>query len=494
MTDALVSTLFGVQLTALDGPVKRANLAAMMVQDAQEGVFREELEYPANVRGRLLYVLHSRLRYVRLLALATLICLYCYQTPAWCSNFEPFPGAIHVGGCSFERSSTLTATEASGAGAPPAEEPMIPVSGVALATGTRLTLESFGLAVLAFDSLLEFSVTGPTSGARFRLASLALLCGNLMLDMTFTPPWSLSPYLHVALVGLYDHTIANSFRRTLLHILPALLEVLSTLVAFLVCAAWLGAALFGDLEAGKESFGSFGEALYNMFITLTGANYPDIKQALFAYSRWTYLYFLGFLLVGVFLFMNLVLATVYNVYTDRLKADTLHFHRMAGMIWGMAGSDGLVDFEELGAMLSSLGETGSVSAVVRQRIDVYFAALDRYRSPRHSVLLAHPNASGRARMCIKVRVNMRKYKLRARGLPSARHLCRGAGLRPLVAAAVTHPHFEKLVDAVLVLNGLVILYESSQDIKNNETAASTAMWGAVEISFALLYLAEMSAK
>ncbi|KAK3276750.1 hypothetical protein CYMTET_15208 [Cymbomonas tetramitiformis] len=210
-------------------------------------------------------------------------------------------------------------------------------------------------------------------------------------------------------------------------------------------------------------------------------------QALFAYSRWTYLYFLGFLLVGVFLFMNLVLATVYNVYTDRLKADTLHFHsqRRAGLRSAfrvLSGSDGLVDFEELGAMLSSLGETGSVSAVVRQRIDVYFAALDRDNTGALSEVEF-------AKLC-----DIFQYKLRARGLPSARHLCRGAGLRPLVAAAVTHPHFEKLVDAVLVLNGLVILYESSQDIKNNETAASTAMWGAVEISFALLYLAEMSAK
>ena len=53
-----------------------------------------------------------------------------------------------------------------------------------------------------------------------------------------------------------------------------------------------------------------------MFILITTANFPDVMLAGYEASPITTLYFVVFLVLGLFLFMNMLIAVVYSSYQE----------------------------------------------------------------------------------------------------------------------------------------------------------------------------------
>ena len=59
-------------------------------------------------------------------------------------------------------------------------------------------------------------------------------------------------------------------------------------------------------------------------VTLTTANFPDVMLPAYERNRWPATLFFGsFLALGMFFMMNLLLATVYNTYSEERAADAL---------------------------------------------------------------------------------------------------------------------------------------------------------------------------
>ena len=81
---------------------------------------------------------------------------------------------------------------------------------------------------------------------------------------------------------------------------------------------WLAAITLDDVETVKdglpvnEGFTSLGEGIYTMFFVSTTANFPDQMLASYASSRSFGLFFAFYVLLACFIFLNLILAVVYN--------------------------------------------------------------------------------------------------------------------------------------------------------------------------------------
>ena len=58
---------------------------------------------------------------------------------------------------------------------------------------------------------------------------------------------------------------------------------------------------------------------------LTTANFPDIMLAAYEYNRWLAFYFVSFLIFGLFLFMQLLLAIFYSNYKKRYEDKVTSF-------------------------------------------------------------------------------------------------------------------------------------------------------------------------
>ena len=52
---------------------------------------------------------------------------------------------------------------------------------------------------------------------------------------------------------------------------------------------------------------------------LTTANYPDVMLPAYDRQYWNMVFFVSYLIIGLYLMMNFLLATVYNQFKQRLE-------------------------------------------------------------------------------------------------------------------------------------------------------------------------------
>ena len=83
--------------------------------------------------------------------------------------------------------------------------------------------------------------------------------------------------------------------------------------AYFVIFILVGFIFFAGSTA-SESFITINESMYTVFILFTVSNYPDVQMPYFADNRLTFIYFWVFLLVGIFLLSNLLLAQIFLNY------------------------------------------------------------------------------------------------------------------------------------------------------------------------------------
>lgn len=72
-----------------------------------------------------------------------------------------------------------------------------------------------------------------------------------------------------------------------------------------------------------DYFGNFGNAINQLFILLTTANYPDVMQVAYDCNRWSAVFFIVYLVIGLIFIMNLILAVAYAQFQEQAKAKTL---------------------------------------------------------------------------------------------------------------------------------------------------------------------------
>jgi voltage-gated sodium channel len=88
----------------------------------------------------------------------------------------------------------------------------------------------------------------------------------------------------------------------------ASLSVLALLVVFIY--GMVGWTIFGDVA--PQQYGTIGEAMLTLFVTLTLENLPDQIALGRRLSDWTILYFVSYALVAAFLIFNILIGVVIN--------------------------------------------------------------------------------------------------------------------------------------------------------------------------------------
>lgn len=91
------------------------------------------------------------------------------------------------------------------------------------------------------------------------------------------------------------------------------------IILFILYFAWLGTRIFQGTLEGVESFDNFGDAGFWMLVLLTTANFPNFMLPAYKNDRWNCLFFIFFLIIALFLLMNLLLAIFYSNYKKRYE-------------------------------------------------------------------------------------------------------------------------------------------------------------------------------
>ena len=101
----------------------------------------------------------------------------------------------------------------------------------------------------------------------------------------------------------------TQFGIVLYYTIPILVIMLTYFLIFFL----LGFILFANKDR-NGSFVTYSEAMYTLYILFTVSNYPDVQIPYIEKNRLSMLYFQAFLLIGLILLSNLLLAQIFMNY------------------------------------------------------------------------------------------------------------------------------------------------------------------------------------
>ncbi|EQC40668.1 hypothetical protein SDRG_01746 [Saprolegnia diclina VS20] len=496
-------------LVARDKDDELLTTACWFIEDAFSGISR-----PHPVRtpfARYMHTLHAELHYLRGAAIVVLLSLSFIETPRWCHGPPPYP-----------------------CGDP--SDPFTPMTfEIALLTHAEShCIELLCLAFFLLNSgirylyLQENFTNRKDSVAVLVLVLLAMT--TLALSATF-PHQVLTPYAQVYLRVMIFAVKNRNIRRTARKIAQVLGEVhniISLVIVFVVFFAWVATMLFDNTEEGDAQMPNIYEACWNMLILLTTANFPDIMMPAYNKHRVVVVFFAFFLCFGLFFLMNVVLAVIYNNFSVNLEAFKkkrdhtreqklqIAFRILCNVSSKMTRRPSLFrsySTKELWDHRHDEWYLGPPSPKLAVPLDVclrLFHKMNHYKNigyikkSRMQLVFDELDTDGDeklqwqefANICGVLRSALSKKRLPPsevqRWFPNLFH---SDGFHSL-CAFVRHPRFELAIDIVLVVNALLIVFESLP-VLNGEPmplASEFTVWERIESIFSFVYLLEMLLK
>eukprot|EP00096_Caligus_rogercresseyi_P003977 TRINITY_DN1807_c0_g1_i1.p1 TRINITY_DN1807_c0_g1~~TRINITY_DN1807_c0_g1_i1.p1 ORF type:complete len:620 (-),score=138.88 TRINITY_DN1807_c0_g1_i1:1648-3507(-) len=119
----------------------------------------------------------------------------------------------------------------------------------------------------------------------------------------------------------------RNIRRTL----PEILRVLVLLMLSIAIFTLMGYKLFCQKKLvkanGSPYFRNYFDTLWDMYVLVTSANNPDIMMPAYDYSSWYVIFFVTYIVLTLYVFMNVVLAVIYNNYKRNLRNEITDFYQ-----------------------------------------------------------------------------------------------------------------------------------------------------------------------
>lgn len=94
--------------------------------------------------------------------------------------------------------------------------------------------------------------------------------------------------------------------------------VMLCIFSFVMFFAFAGFLIFRNNFEGYDIYTTPMQSFYQMTILLTTANFPDIMLPSYNYHRYYALFFIGYLVVGLYFLQNVLLAIVFDNYKKRI--------------------------------------------------------------------------------------------------------------------------------------------------------------------------------
>lgn len=118
--------------------------------------------------------------------------------------------------------------------------------------------------------------------------------------------------------------IRRSFRN-MRRTLPDVVNVLVLFFFSLAIFALMAFKLFGDRGLSwvdeRPYFATYWDSIFDLYVLVTTANNPDVMMPAFDASPYYVIFFVAFLIICFFVYMNIILAVIYNNYRKHLKNE-----------------------------------------------------------------------------------------------------------------------------------------------------------------------------
>jgi len=154
-----------------------------------------------------------------------------------------------------------------------------------------------------------------TAQLRYNVAAVltAIICLEITISVSIGQIPLLSSFLKPLIAILYIRSLREAWFNVIRMIKDtstALLVIFSYILAFSVLGFYM---FIGTLE-GVTYFLDIYDSAFNLLILLTTANFPDIMLPAYSQNPKQTLFFILFLLFGLYFLMNMLLAVFYGSY------------------------------------------------------------------------------------------------------------------------------------------------------------------------------------
>lgn len=299
-------------------------------------------------------------------------------------------------------------------------------------------------------------------------------------------PLRIAPYIRVVLFMLNFRELRSTIF-ILAGMLGTYLNVLALWLLFLLFSSWVAYVMFEDTQQGKTIFTSYGTTLYQMFVLFTTSNNPDVWIPAYKTSRWYCLFFVLYVLLGVYFVTNLVLAVVYDSFKGQLAKQVSEMDQMRRSMLEKAfnlidkDNRGFIDKEQCIQLFEELDKYRSLPKISREEFELIFDELDDSRDFKI-------NLDEFADLC-----NAIALKFQKEDTPSCfeKFSFYHSLLSEKLKGFVRSPKFGYIVSFILILNLFAVIVETTLDIENN---SAQKVWQEVEFVFGWIYVLEMALK
>ena len=243
-----------------------------------------------------------------------------------------------------------------------------------------------------------------------------------------------------------------------------------------------------DNRAGtpvNELFNGLGISIYTTWLIATTADYPDQMLPSYTYARSAGIFFFVYILITVFLFVELILAVVYEGYLAYLKTRLITGNeaRVAGLKAAfalIADSDGKISRASFEALVKETNRVDKIPKVSALETDYFFDILDDDRSGSISKEEFFD-------VCDILQYSFKKVSTTTW---CERHRSQFAAgpFYSSVKRFVASPALAVTTSTLLVVNAVVVFAESYYDLTNTLTPSGEERFAMAECVFSLLYM------
>jgi len=102
------------------------------------------------------------------------------------------------------------------------------------------------------------------------------------------------------------------------------------IMSYMLFFSIVGYTIFNDARYIDPAgyFKDIPTTIFNVYVLFTTSNFPDIMFPFWKVSNLSAIYFVGFLLIGLYMLLNLMLAVFYNSYKTRIEAKISKYDAM----------------------------------------------------------------------------------------------------------------------------------------------------------------------
>mmetsp|Transcript_17013 Transcript_17013/g.14943 ORF Transcript_17013/g.14943 Transcript_17013/m.14943 type:complete len:572 (+) Transcript_17013:23-1738(+) len=141
---------------------------------------------------------------------------------------------------------------------------------------------------------------------------------DIIVALTRSKGLFIAKFVRLIRISLSIRSLREAVWRILLVIYDAK-EIFMLIILYVIFFSWGGFMLFRGTPQGFAFFGSLSETIWNMSVLLTTANFPDVMLPAYQMNTAYTLYFIVYILIGVYFLLNVLLAVFYSNYQSRVE-------------------------------------------------------------------------------------------------------------------------------------------------------------------------------